>query len=223
MMIKKGWDYDFKSVAINSMAAILGFGVGVTLIFILLERYNIVNEMYVKVYNMSILFLGLYPIFIFKNIAPQLGSDKVYMSTTNLPYSKKQLLFKGTKWWMMILPAYILLGSIIVTILDSSMGSFLSKYLTNTVESIGVILFAFIICLYIFIGVMLHLIRGYKGSKIIVMIGLSFLVVGCCIKAIFIINLASKNLVIGAILLAYLIGSVVIGKKLWADIENIHR
>lgn len=223
MVIKKDWSYDAKSLAINGMAGILGFGVGVTLVFVFWGKYNIVNQMYVKAYNMSTLVFGMYPIYIFKNIAPQLGSDKMYMSTTNLPYSKKELLFKGTKWWMMALPAYILLGSIVKTIYALEAQSFINQYLINVAESIGVILFAFIICLYIFIGVMLHLIRGYKVSKIFAMMGLSFLVVGVCIKTVITINLVNRNLIIAMIILAYLIGSMVIGSKMWKEIENIHR
>ncbi|MGL5764698.1 MAG: hypothetical protein ACRCX8_03545 [Sarcina sp.] len=97
LRVKKDWMYNFNSTLSFGLVLVGGLGIIGLIIgkFIIPDLLEIIIELHHKLFKIILVFTALYPLFILKNIFPSMGSDKNYMSTSMLPYSRKEM-FKMT-------------------------------------------------------------------------------------------------------------------------------
>lgn len=93
-LIKKDWMYDFKAAGYIIGVALAG----ISMIFLVVssmvpESRLFFKEGYEQLYTMVSGIISMYPIWAFAAISPQIKNGKVYLNTTNLPFSKKHLFF----------------------------------------------------------------------------------------------------------------------------------
>ncbi len=221
-IVKKDWLYDVNSITMFLLVGVLSFGV-LSLLFLgfVPEYHEFIKQIYGKSYTAIAGILCMYPLFVLKGICPQMGSDKVYLSTTNLPYSKKQLLFKGLKQWIVVFVFYSLIGSLINTLLINSSESFISQYMLSLTKPVSVLIVLSILQLQIFSGIILALARRIKWYTILSIALLSYGVLGLLCK--FVISFLNNLIIQGFFIIGiYTLFSLIIFAIAWKDIENIH-
>lgn len=221
-IVKKDWLYDVNSITMFLIVGILSFGV-LSLLFLgfVPEYHEIIKHLYGKMYAVMAAILCMYPLFVLRGICPQMGTDKVYLSTTNLPYSKKQLLFKGLKEWIIVFILYSLIGALINTLLINSSEAFISQYIISLTKPVSLFITLSLIQLNIFSGVILALARRIKWYIILSIILLSNGALGLLCK--FIISFLNDPITQGFFIIGiYALFSLIIFAIAWKDIENIH-
>lgn len=166
-IFKKNWLYDINSILIILITASLGFGVA-----LLLFSNNNDNELYLmfvdyynRICNFLICFIAIYPAFVGKGICPQMGSDKVYLNTANLPFSKKQLFLQGIGQGFTLLSFTILTSSLIRALLYSANGSFLENFLKFIFGSLFIVACLMIIMSQVIGIIILSLAKKLKWYK----------------------------------------------------------
>ncbi|MGG7078662.1 hypothetical protein [Clostridium sardiniense] len=228
-IVKKDWLYDVNSFTLPVISGVLGFGI-LSLLFLRFvpEHHELIKEIYDSAYTVIAGLLCMYPIFVIKGICPQMGSDKVYLSTTNLPYSKKQLFFKGLKPWIIVFILYSLIGALINTLLANSSDTFISQYLSSLVQPVSFLFKSSIIQLQIFSGVILALARGIKWY-IILFIALILNIIALILSGVFgkicsfLIPLSNNSITDKYFIIGiYSLFILIVFAIAWKDIENIH-
>lgn len=119
MEIKKDWLYNYKILYFGAITFIFILGIIFSAVTPFSNRNSIIfmQSLYEAFYRGSIIYSIIYFSFCFSGVAPQFGNNKIYLSTTNLPFSRKQLFFKGLKPFLIVFPIYFLFGAFINTLL----------------------------------------------------------------------------------------------------------
>ncbi|MGL4738445.1 MAG: hypothetical protein ACRCW2_13425 [Cellulosilyticaceae bacterium] len=165
---KKDWLYDTKVTMLLILAIATMVGIGCVLVgWIVPEVKEVAVQMFDKIYIICAAMLGMYPMFVLKGICPQLGSDKVYLPTMNLPYTKKQLLWEGLKPWGKLLVVYSLGGCALYMLLTWPHAHFETAVLITLAKPVAMVIFMAIIWLQIFAGVVVTLAKQLKGGVVI--------------------------------------------------------
>lgn len=228
-IIKKDWLYNINSITLTVISVVLGFGVlSLLLLRYIPEHHEIIKQIYDNSYAVIAGLLCMYPIFVLKGICPQIGTDKVYLSTTNLPYSKKQLIFKGLKPWIIVFILYSLIGALINTLLANSSESFISQYVSSLVQPVSFLFKSSILQLQIFSAVILALSRGLKWYIVLpialILNSIALILSGvfgkiCSFLIPFLNNsITDKYFIIGI----YALFTLSVFAIAWKDIENVH-
>ncbi len=148
MEIKKDWFYDSKIMLYIIIA--VGFALGFAfMLFLEVSENNkaVMLNIYEIFYSSVIAFGFMYPIFIFKGVAPKISSDKLYLNTSNLPFSRKQLLFKGLKPWFILFPIYFLFGAFVNTMLIAKDEFFIKNFIEFLVNPLWIVVIGIIFSL----------------------------------------------------------------------------
>lgn len=93
--LKKDWLFDAKIVGVVGLT-ILSSVAALILVFVkVLNKMPVENGVvvYNKIYYILAFGISFYPMFAFKAVCPQMGSDKLYLGTANLPMSRKEVFF----------------------------------------------------------------------------------------------------------------------------------
>lgn len=226
--IKKDWLYNINSIFLILAGILCVAGVAAITLkaFVPAQVSEVIYELYKKYFLMLIFMSGLYPMWVLKGICPSMGSDKVYISTMNLPFSKKQLFLKGIKNFMIIIPIYFLIGAFFAAILSPSTESFILKYLFSMIEPLIGIIASTILFAQIYCGIILHLVRGIKPYKIIIGIILADILLGLLIG---VISLGIGKAITDQFYFAFIVIGIFFFVSLfafmlnWNDIEKVHR
>lgn len=226
-IIKKNWMYDINIIIVVLIASVLGLGAGF-LIFSgsSVEVKEVLYAIFEQLYIMVTGALCMYPMFAFKGICPQLGSDKIYLSTVNLPFSKKQLFFKALKPWLIIFPLNCLAGAFVVAVLSKQTESFGLLYLFALLKPTVLIILAGTFQLQVISAVIFSLVKGIKWYKILGAVVVSNGVLGSlCALVIWLLNIDMNTnfyWIIG-IVLTFVIASLLVFLVAWRKVEEIHR
>lgn len=227
-LLKKDWLFDAKITGLIVLG-ILSYVAALIFVFVkVLNKMPVENgmEIYNKIYFIMALGVAFYPMFAFKAVCPQMGSDKLYMSTANLPMSRKEVFFRGLKPWLIIFPIVLIgggLGSVALSIGTGNLGEIL---FTAAFTPILTICFVAIIQLQTMAGCIFKLAKALKGYKVIEAIVLfDFVLILICSISIrvFKINTAHNPwwmigcgaLILSASLIMFLIA--------WKDIERVYQ
>ena len=228
--IKKNWLDDVNTVILIFMSSAVVIGV-VSLLFINIkprtkEEFRVIETIYNQIFTMSLVGLSTYPFFAFRAICPQMGKEKIYLNTSNLPFSKKQLFWNGIKGWLMIFPIYLLVGilvSLLFSIKTETSGMF---YLGSILQSIVIIVFLLVLQMQGIAGIILIYAKRIKWYKVIVGIVLgNMILMALCMLGIESFNidiLTNLNWMFG-ILAIFILGSIILLSACWKDVENINR
>lgn len=230
--IKKDWRYDINFAVAVFIIIIMIYGLITLSIskFMPAQSYFF-KSIYERLYSFFSFMLAIYPAIMFKGVCPKLGSDKLYLNTANIPYSRKGLFIKGLKEWFVILPVFIVFGTLINAILIRENQDFLILYI-NLLSSILWIVFVGMIINLQFITLMIiHLSKKIKIYKIIigafivnsciVLVG-SFISIGLFVNDTKIADLGMGE-VINIILLTCFVIALIGFSRAFKDIENISR
>ena len=245
MEIKKDWLYNYKFLVFG----IIGLGCTLGIILLIATLFNTTDNiafmqtLYESLYGLSITYTPLYFSFCFTAVAPQFGNNKTYLSTTNLPFSRKQLFFKGLKPFLIVFPIYFLFGTFINTFLIyKSQSPIYEVYSFGIlfIQSISSLLVRFMyiltICLQMTSAIIFSLsknIRWYIITPCIILFNgilIGLLILGNCV---FNLNL-SASLISGSKLsiifswfngntLIFFIGTLLLFLFAFRNIEKIHR
>lgn len=225
-LFKKDWMYDSKCVVATFAAGMIGLGVA----FLLFSGSNseareMMYQGYEQGYTMVVAILSAYPMFVFRAVCPQMGSDKLYINTVNLPLSKKELFFKGMKSCMIIWPGFILFGALVVAALSEQSNSFGTLYMFALIKPLSVMVFMLIMNLQVISAVIFSLTRRIKWYKIVpVVIILDGGIIALCALVVTILNIDTAHFGCGiGIILAIVLPSIAVFLVAWRGIENVHR
>lgn len=226
-IIKKNWMYDFNIVIAVIIASMTGLGIGF-LIFSgsSVQAREVMYVIFEKLYIMGTAMLSMYPVFAFKGVCPQIGSDKLYLSTTNLPFSKKELFLKALKPWLIIFPLYCLGGAFVAAVLAKQTESFGLLYLFSLFKPGAIILFSLIFQPQIISAIIFSLAKGIKWYKVLaVVIGSNGLLGSLCALVIWLskIDMNTNFYWIIGIFITFIIASLGVFLVAWREVENIHR
>lgn len=106
---KRDWLYSAKSIFICF--------IGIQLLFLLLgvlcagHQFTLIfiREFYQTVYQLSCIFVMIYPIYVLKMISPRRSSFfDATLNTAALPFTRKKLFFNGVKHWFYLGPLYLI-------------------------------------------------------------------------------------------------------------------
>lgn len=226
-VIKKDWIYDTKSIMFIVMAAILSFMIAILLFL----GHNamidyVISNIFDRLYTVSVAMICMYPLFVFKGVCPKLGSDKVYLSTANLPFSKKQLFFKGIKPWLISGPIYILVGAFIETVIKESTVSFAMTYMFSLFKPMILILVMAIFQFQFIALIIICLVKRVKWYKIL----MSALIFNGALVSLSGISLLLLNIDFNTnyywpfgIIVFFLLASLSLFLYAWRDVEKIYR
>ncbi|MEG1255318.1 hypothetical protein [Clostridium sp.] len=228
--IKKNWLEDINTFIIVFIGVEVIIGV-MSLLFINIkprtkEAFQSIEAVYNQIFTMSLIALSMYPLFAFKAICPQIGKEKLYLSTSNLPLNKKQLFWKGIKVWLMIFPTYLLVGVLVYLLFSFKTEISGLIYLDSLLQPIAIIILGFVLQMQIISGIILAKSKNIKLYKIVIgaILG-NVLLVGGCLLAIEVFNidtLTNGNWMFG-ILGIFIVVSLALVLTLWKDVENMHR
>lgn len=224
-LIKKDWMYDANITVVSIMSGAIGLGVAFMLF---LNSGDEIREtlyyIYELPYKVGAMIVLIYPFFAFKAICPQLGSDKLYLSTANLPYSRKEIFYKSLKKWALIYPIFLILITTIIVIINPAQGNFMDLFIKELSKPLTVGVFGLIIQCQMFSGTIFTLAKGYKWYKVLVTYlftnTLLFTIFGLCMYG------ANGNIEVEwAILpiagIIYLLISIITFLISWRDVERI--
>lgn len=226
-LFKKDWLYDAKMSMVVIMAVATLVGIGCVLVGLIVpEVKEVAIQLYDKIYIVCAAMFAMYPLFVLKGICPQLGSDKLYLPTMNLPYTKKQLLWEGLKHGIKMMVAYSLGGALLYMLLTMPHEHFETSMLITLAKPLAMILFMSIIWLQIFAGVVITLVKQLKGGVVIggmivintILVGMTLLI-GALGGQVFMSSDGFSALLVGNLLL----WSLIAGGVAFRFIEDIHK
>lgn len=224
-IIKKDWMYDINMVMYPMIIGMLGLGIAF-LLFLQSSEYirETMYHIYDKFYKVICGVMCMYPVFAFKTVCPQMGSDKLYLSTANLPYSRKEVFFKSLKNWIIITLVFMLVGALVITMLNPSTSNFSIMYLYTLVKPLVIIVFAAILQLQIISAIIFCLAKEFKWYKVLVI----YIFTNTAILTIygsfmFLVNGNIQNQFIVSIIIAifHILGSIIVFLISWRNVENI--
>ncbi|MGL5067455.1 MAG: hypothetical protein ACRC6T_06450 [Sarcina sp.] len=160
--VKKDWNYDVIRSFRNAQLIVLAIGVILIILkFFVNEDFGLlISGIYANTFMIAIVICFLYPIFVLKNIVPQIGSKKSYMPTSNITLTKKELFITEVKSSIMPMIIFLVVGSIIDKIL------FVEGDIITTISYIvDAFLVSLIIFFQTFIATILSMIKGFKKKK----------------------------------------------------------
>lgn len=135
--IKKDWLYPAKIVygclvIVQLFFLILGFLLSGQLV-----PLGIAVEIYQTTYQLSIIFILIYPLFALKMLSPR-GSNffDAPLLIANLPYSKKELFWQSIEHWLYLMPLYFIAQTAIFYFMDviqlgGERDAFIQNYIFN--------------------------------------------------------------------------------------------
>ncbi|MEG0306986.1 MAG: hypothetical protein RR636_03510 [Clostridium sp.] len=225
--LKRNWLDGSNMIVGIFMATYLGFCMS-SLLFINsnLETKEVLQAIREQLYIMSVFALSMYPVFSFKCVIPQVGSEKIYPDTSNLPFSKKQLLFKSLKPWIIIFPIYILVGAFLNSLLRERTETLGLMYLCSLIKPIILIVGMSIVTMQMISGIIIAFAKGIRWYKVLggLFIG-NGIITGICILGLGIFNVETTLyfnwmfIIVGV----FFIASLILILTLWKDVENMHR
>lgn len=235
MEIKKDWFYDSKIIFYSIISAGVGLGIAFML-FLGVSQSNkaVMLNIYEIFYSSVIVFGFMYPIFIFKGVAPKISSDKLYLNTSNLPFSRKQLLFKGLKPWFILFPTYFLFGAFVNTMLITKDEFFIKNFIEFLANPLWVMVIGIIFTLQFISISIIGLSKNIRWYTII----LSVMLFNILLVILSMLGHTVFNLKLSPILnlqinesfywikgntLIFFIGSVILFLVSFKDIEKINR
>jgi|GEM_PF-1949642 len=229
--IKKNWLDDVNTVILIFMSSAVVIGI-VSLLFINIkprtkEEFQVIKDIYNQIFTMSLVGLSTYPFFAFRAICPQTGKEKIYLNTSNLPFSKKQLFWKGIKGWLMIFPIYLLVGILVGLLFSIKTETSGIVYLGSILQPIiATIVFLLVLQIQVIVTIILvsaKRIKWYKAMSGIILGNI--ILMALCMLGIEVLNidtLTNLNWMLG-ILIVFIIGSIVLLSTCWKDVENMNR
>lgn len=226
-LIKKDWMYDFKAAGYIIGVALAG----ISMIFLVVssmvpESRLFFKEGYEQLYTMVIGVMSIYPIWAFAAISPQIKNGKVYLNTTNLPFSKKQLFFKGLKPWFIFCPIIILASAVVMALLSEQTESFGILVLFSLVRPAFVCVLMILMNMQVIAGMIFYSAKQIKWYKVIgLMIALNATLIGLCVLAGFILPIDTDNSMwfAAGVILTLILGSLCVFLVAWKDVERIHQ
>ena len=229
--IKKNWLDDVNTVILIFMSSAVVIGI-VSLLFINIkprtkEEFQVIKDIYNQIFTMSLVGLSTYPFFAFRAICPQTGKEKIYLNTSNLPFSKKKLFWKGIKGWLMIFPIYLLVGILVGLLFSIKTETSGIVYLGSILQPIiAIIVFLLVLQIQVIVTIILvsaKRIKWYKAMSGIILGNI--ILMALCMLGIEVLNidtLTNLNWMLG-ILIVFIIGSIVLLSTCWKDVENMNR
>lgn len=227
-LLKKDWLFDAKIVGVAGLAIFTTVAVLILIFVKVLNKMPVENGVvvYNKIYSILAFGISFYPMFAFKAVCPQVGSDKLYLSTANLPMSRKQVFFKGLKPWLVIAPVVIILGALGNVALSGTTVSLKEVVFIIAFAPIVILSFGAIIQLQIFSGIIFSLVKGLKGYTVVGSIFTfdCILLVICSIGIrVLNINTAHDPWWMTGCGLFILIASLIMFLIAWRDIEKVYQ
>ncbi|GAA0769229.1 hypothetical protein GCM10008908_10560 [Clostridium subterminale] len=228
--IKRNWLYDVNTVILIFMSSAVVIGV-VSLLFINIkpitkEEFRVIKTIYNQIFNMSLFGFSIYPFFAFGAICPQMGKEKIYLNTSNLPFSKKQLFWKGIKGWLMIFPIYLLVGILVGLLVSIKTETSGRVYLCSILQSIAIIVFLLVLQMQVIAAIILVYAKRIKWYKAMsgIILG-NIILMELCMLGIEVFNIDTLNNLnwMFGILVIFILGSIILLSACWQDVENINR
>lgn len=226
-LIKKDWIYDLKSAGYVILVVLAGISImflGFSWMFPETRYY--LKEAYEQSYTMVIGIISIYPIWLFSAISPQIKNGKIYLNTTNLPLSKKQLFLKGLKPWLLVYPIVILASSAVMALLSEPTESFGILLLFSLVRPTAVLIFMAMVNMQVIAGIIFCSAKQVKWYKVIgSMVVLNGILIGLCVLAGSKLPIDTDNNIWFAVgvFLTLILGSVGVFLLGWKDVEKIHQ
>lgn len=168
--IKKDWLYPVKIVYGSFVIVQLFFLIIVILLSGQLFSLTIVSEMYQTIYQLSIIFILIYPLFILKMLSPRRNNFfDAPLLTANLPYSKKELFWQSIKHWLYLMPLYFITQTAILYFMDviqlgGERGAFIQNYIFNNLLASPLVI---ALILQGMIAIILFLVKNLKWYQIV--------------------------------------------------------
>lgn len=227
-LLKKDWLYDVKLSGAIGLIILITFAMVVMIMGKVTGIMPIDNavQVYNKTYGMIALVISFYPIMAFKAVCPQLGSDKLYMSTANLPMSRKEVFFKGLKPWLIIAPMVIIAGAIGSIALSAGAESFKEIIFIITFTPVVILSFTAIIQFQIISGIIFTLGKGIKWYKVVGAIFVfDFILIAMCSIGIrvFKVDTAHDPWWMSICGVFILMASLIVFLIAWRDIEKVYQ
>lgn len=226
-LIKKDWMYDFKCAGYIIGVALAGISIMFLLVsWMVPESRYYFKEGYEQLYTMAIGIMSIYPLWAFAAISPQIKNGKVYLNTTNLPLSKKNLFFKGLKPWFIVYPVVILASSAVMAALNEPTHSFGILFLFSLVRPAAVFVFMTLITVQVIAGIIFCLVKKIKWYKVIItMLIFNGVLIGLCVLVGLILQIDTDNNMwfAAGVVLTLILGSIGVFLVAWKDVERIHQ
>lgn len=226
-LIKKDWMYDLKTVAVLAVSALALISVIYLVWAGIIPEYRwVFKKTYEEIYVIAIGAMGIYPLWAFTAISPQIKNGKVYLNTANLPLSKKRLFFQGLKPWLIAYPVVILATSAVMAALNEPTRSFGTLFLFSLVRPSAAFVFMTLMTMQVIAGIIFCSVKKIKWYKIIgIMVIFNGILIGLCVLAGLVLPVDADNSMwfAAGVVLTMLLGSLGVFLTAWKDVEKIHQ
>lgn len=174
MRVKKDWNFDIDNSYKNIYIIVLIMGISIVGVGSFLSKdFKLLSSgIYNNIFRGIVMVSFLYPLFTLKNIIPQIGIKKPYLSINNIPLTKREIFIDKIK--SKIIPmiicviAMIILNALVqVSTVDSTLSD---GVILNMQYTLDAFLMGLIIFFQYFVGTILHLVKKIKGLKVIFII-----------------------------------------------------
>lgn len=155
-----------------------------------------------------------------------MGSDKLYMSTANLPMSRKEVFFKGLKPWFIIFPIVLIVGGLGSAVLNVGMGTFGEILFIAIFTPLMLIFFTSILQLQMMAGCIFALSKGIKGHKIVIaafVFDLALIALYSIGLRVFKVNTAHDMWWMFGCGIFIFIATLIVSLIAWRDIEKVYQ
>ena len=227
-LFKKDWLFDAKITGIALVAVLASIAVIVVMLgkFTGIMPMESAIEVYNKIYSMLALGLSFYPLLAFKAVCPQMGSDKLYMSTANLPMSRKEVFFKGLKPWFIIFPIVIIIGGLVSVVFSIGRGTFGEILFVAIFTPLLIMCSTTILQLQVIAGCIFALTKGIKGHKLVIsgfIFNLALIAIGSLGIRVLKVNTARDPWWMFGFGIFIFIATLIVFIIAWRDIEKVYQ
>lgn len=227
-LLKKDWMYDAKVIGVIAMAVLSSVAALIIILVKITNKMPVENgiDIYNRVYSILVLALSFYPTFAFKAVCPQMGSDKLYMSTANLPMSRKEVLFKGLKSWFIIFPIVLIVGGLGSALLNVGRGISGEVLFIAIFTPLMITFFTSILQLQVMAGCIFALAKGIKGYKVVIaafVFNLALIAMCSIGLRVFKVNTAHDMWWMFGCGIVIFIATLIVFLIAWRDIERVYQ
>lgn len=167
--LKRSWLYETKWIFWSLSA----FSILMTLLTIISTTNDTLNQVFIRLYSecyqVTLMLMCIYPVYVLKMMSPKLNQFfDAPQITAHLPFSKKELFYKGLKPWAIVFPCYFILATLILYYLEGRLVE--ESWTVWWSESMLENVFAFFVILCIVLQTMtamlLSLVNQYSWYKL---------------------------------------------------------
>ncbi|SHH70299.1 hypothetical protein SAMN02745196_01109 [Clostridium collagenovorans DSM 3089] len=227
LKFKRDWLWELKIIALVIIIIMFSIGVIAIVSMSINDTFAyVMRTIYEEFSRTAIGMLGFGPVCSLLTICPLQSKGKSNLSIAHLPYSKKQLFFKGVKSWIKFYPIIVIINMVILVVISPYLESKGFKFALELVINTQIIHLVAIAVMQIqAISAIIFYFANKKKLYVLIpsYILMNMLVITFCVLVIRFLNIYTARNIMWMLILALslMIPSIILFMKSWRNIEKV--